>query len=176
MWDRLVYFLEALVPTAEAAGVKLAAHPNDPPVPVYRGVAQPFSELADWQRLIEVVDSPANTLFFDSGVTTEIGEDAVAVARYFGERGRIGMVHFRNVRVLEPRYHYLETFHDDGDCDMAGVLHALQACGYDGPLDPDHTPGIDGDTSDTRIGWAFAIGQIIGWSKTRQANDDDPTA
>jgi mannonate dehydratase len=161
MWERVDHFLRAVVPVAEAAGVRLAAHPNDPPVPVYRGVAQPLSNLDGLKRLIELVDSPANCVFFDTGVTTEMGEDAVAAIRYFGERQRIGTVHFRNVRVETPRYKYVETFHDDGDCDLFACMEAFHRVGYDGLIDPDHTPGITGDTFDTRMGWAFAIGQIV---------------
>ena len=161
MWARLTYFLEAVIPVAEAAGVRLAAHPNDPPVPEYRGVAQPLNDLAGWKRLIEVVDSPANSLHFDTGVTTELGEDAVAAIHYFGERDRIGTVHFRNVWVERPRYKYIETFQDEGDCDMFACMQAFQQVGYTGMIEPDHTPGVTGDTADTRIGWAFAIGQIV---------------
>jgi len=161
MWERLDYFLRAVIPTAEAAGVRLAAHPNDPPVPVYRGVAQPLADLDGLQRLIDLVDSPANCVFFDTGVTTEIGEDVVAAIYHFGERNRIGTVHFRNVRVETSRYKYVETFHDDGDCDLFACMHAFHDVGYEGLIDPDHTPGVDGDTHDTRLGWAFAIGQIV---------------
>lgn len=161
MWERLTYFLEALIPVAEAAGVRLAAHPNDPPVPIYRGVAQPLSDLDGLKHLIEIADSPANSVFFDTGVTTELGEDAAEAIRYFGKRDRIGTVHFRNVRVEKPRYKYVETFIDDGDCDMLACMRAFREVGYTGLLDPDHTPGVTDDTPDTRVGWAFAIGQMI---------------
>lgn len=161
MWHRIAHFLEAVIPTAEAAGVKLAAHPNDPPVPEYRGVAQPMGDVAGMKRLIEVVDSPSNTVFFDTGVMTEKGADAVEMIRYFGGLNRIGTVHFRNVRVEVPRYKYVETFHDEGDCDLFACMRAFHEVGYDGQIDPDHTPGISGDTPDTRIGWAFAIGQMV---------------
>ena len=63
MWDNLTYFLENAVPTAEKAGVQLAAHPNDPPVPEYRGVAQPLGDIEGMQRLVEVIDSPAKLHF-----------------------------------------------------------------------------------------------------------------
>lgn len=115
MWDRVTYFLEAVIPTAEQAGVKLAVHPNDPPVPVHRGVAQPMGDVEGMKRLIEVVDSPSNCIFFDTGVMTEKGADAVEMIRYFGSRNRIGTVHFRNVRVEVPRFKYVEVFHDEGD-------------------------------------------------------------
>jgi mannonate dehydratase len=161
MWERIAYFLRAVVPVAEAAAVRLAVHPNDPPVPIYRGVAQPLSDLAGLTQLIDLVDSPANCLFFDTGVTTEMGEDAVAAIHQFGGRDRIAAVHFRNVQVTTPRYQYVETFQDEGDCNMAACMQALHNVGYRGLIEPDHTPGIDGDTADTRMGWAFAIGQMV---------------
>lgn len=160
MWERLEYFLRAIVPVAERAGLRLALHPNDPPVPVYRGVAQPLWNLAAMKRLIEVVDSPANSIFFDTGVTTEYGEDAVEAIRYFGARDRIGTVHFRNVRVEEPYYKYTETFVDEGDCDIVACMRAFVEVGYRGSIDPDHTPGITGAAADSQAGWAYAVGQL----------------
>ena len=160
MWSHLAFFLHEVIPVAEEAGVRLAAHPSDPPVPEYRGVAQPLVNLAEMKQLIEIVDSPANTIFFDTGVATEWGEDVIEAIHYFGRRNRIGMVHFRNVRVQIPCYKYIETFIDDGDCDMLAAMSALKSVGYKGGLDPDHTPSIISDTVDTRMGWAFAIGHI----------------
>ena len=170
MWDNLTYFLEAVIPTAEKAGVQLAAHPNDPPIPEYRGVAQPLGDVEGMKKLIEVVDSPSNCIFYDTGVMTEKGADAVEMIRYFGSRNRIGTVHFRNVIVDVPRYKYLETFHDNGDCDMFACVEAFKEVGYDGMIDPDHTPGILGDTPDTRIGWAFAIGQMVAMRNAVERN------
>ncbi len=165
MWERIDHFLRAAIPVAEAAAVRLAVHPNDPPIPTYRGVAQPLGTLAGLKQLVALVDSPANCLFFDTGVTTEMGEDAAAAIDYFGQRGRIGAVHFRNVRVDTPYYRYLETFQDEGECDMVACMAALHRTGYHGLIEPDHTPGIEGDTADTRIGWAFAVGQMIALRK-----------
>jgi len=162
MWENLHWFLEALLPTAESAGVKLAAHPNDPPVPEYRGVAQPLGDYESWKKLIDLVDSPSNTVFFDTGVTTETGHDAVEAIKYFGARKRIGTVHFRNVKVTTPYYKYLETFHDDGDADLPACMQAFFDVGYEGQIDPDHTPGLIEDEVGTRAGWALAIGQMIG--------------
>jgi mannonate dehydratase len=162
MWERLSHFLERVVPVAEAAGVQLALHPNDPPVEVFRGVAQPVRTLEDLKAVTRIVDSPANTIFLDTGVLTEMGEDAPAAIRWFGERKRIGTVHFRNV-VVQRRYErYVETLLDAGECDMAACMRAFAEVGYEGALDPDHTPGFDGDTLDTHVGWAYAIGQMIG--------------
>jgi len=160
MWENLECFLHQVIPVAEEAAVRLAVHPTDPPVPDYRGVAQPLSNFAEMKQLIKVIDSPANTIFFDTGVATEWGEDVVEVIDYFGKRDRIGMVHFRNVQVQTPPYKYLETFIDDGDCDMLAAMRGLKSVGYSGGLDPDHTPSIISDTIDTRMGWAFAVGHI----------------
>ena len=161
MWENLHWFLEAVLPTAESAGVKLAAHPNDPPVPEYRGVAQPLGDYEDWKKLIDLVDSSSNTLFFDTGVMTETGHDAVEAIRYFGSRKRIGTVHFRNVKVITPRTKYVETFHDDGDADLNACMQAFFDVGYEGQIDPDHTPGLIDDEEGTRVGWAYAIGQMV---------------
>ena len=160
MWERLDFFLRAVVPVAEEAGVRLAVHPSDPPVPVYRGVAQPLADFQAMKRLIEVVDSPANCIFYDTGVSTEWGEDAVEVLRYFGSRDRIAAVHFRNVHVEEPRFRYIETFVDEGDCDMAACMTALKEVGYDGWVDPDHSPGIVSDGPDLRLGYTYALAYI----------------
>ena len=161
MWANLAYFLHAIVPAAEHAGVRLAAHPNDPPVAAYRGVAQPLRTLEDMQRLIALVDSPGNGIYLDTGVLTEIGADVVEAIRYFGGRDRISQVHFRNVHVEVPYDRYTEEFVDAGDCDMLAALRALHEVGYRGMVEPDHTPGIPGDTTDTWIGWAFTIGHIL---------------
>lgn len=172
MWENLHWFLEALIPTAESAGVKLAAHPNDPPVPEYRGVAQPLSDYDGWKKLIDLVDSPSNTMFFDTGVTTELGEDPVEAIHYFGSRNRIGTVHFRNVKVITPRYKYIETFHDDGDADLNACMQAFFDVGYEGQIDPDHTPGIIEDEEGTRAGWAFCIGQMVAMRNQCQMTGD----
>ena len=162
MWQRLERFLHAVVPAAEQAGVKLAMHPNDPPVDVFRGVGQPVRSLDDLRRVLRTADSPANTLYLDTGVLTEMGEDAAGAIREFGAADRIGIVHFRNVVVQQRYERYVETLLDAGDCDMAACMRAFVDVGFDGAIDPDHTPGFDGDTLDTHVGWAYAIGQIIG--------------
>ncbi len=65
LWSNLTYFLKAVTPIAEKAGVRMALHPNDPPIPVSHGSAQIMATLADWKRLISIVDSPSNGMTFD---------------------------------------------------------------------------------------------------------------
>ena len=160
LWERLTGFLKEIIPVAEEAGVRLAMHPNDPPVPVFRGAAQPVRSLADQRQLIETVDSPSNGITLDTGVTTEMGEDAAEAIRYFGSRDRINHVHFRNVRVETPYYKYTEVFHDEGDCDMLACMKMFQDVGYSHLIIPDHTPEFTGDTVGAQMGWAFAIGYM----------------
>ncbi len=160
LWERLDGFLKAVIPVAEASGVRLAMHPNDPPIPVFRGVAQPMRSLADQRELIQLVDSPSNGITLDTGVTTEMGEDAPEAIRYFGSRDRINHVHFRNVRVEVPYYKYLEVPHDAGDCDMLACMKAFREVGYRYLVIPDHTPEFSDDTIGSQMGWAFAIGYL----------------
>lgn len=145
MWDNITYFLKAVVPVAEEAGVRICQHPNDPPAPLSRGSGQIMRDLAGWKRLIKVVDSPSNGITFDCGVTTEIGEDAVEVCRYFGSRDRINHVHFRNVRVRKPYVDYTEVFPDEGEADMFGVMKELVRLKYTGLIYPEHPRALDYD-------------------------------
>jgi mannonate dehydratase len=160
MWEGVERFLRAVIPVAEESNVRMALHPNDPPIPSFRGAAQPVRTIADQKRLIETVDSPANGITLDTGVTTQMGEDAVEAIRYFGSRDRINHVHFRNVRVEVPYYKYLEVRHDEGDCDMLACMKAFQQVGYRYLIIPDHTPEFTNDSAGLQLGWAFAIGYL----------------
>ena len=160
VWRRLEYFLRAIVPVAEKAGVRLSIHPNDPPLESFGGADQPVRSVADMKRLIEVVNSPANGITLDTGVIREMGEDVVETIRYFGERDRINHVHFRNVRLHEPYLRYTESFHDNGDVDMLAAMRAFVAVGYRRLMAPDHTPVLSVDGEKHYAGWAFAIGYM----------------
>jgi mannonate dehydratase len=145
MWANITYFLEAVVPEAEKAGVRLALHPNDPPVPLSRGSEQIMATLDGWKKLITIVDSPANGITYDCGVTREMGEDPVAVCRYFGDRDRINHVHFRNVIVKTPYVDYVEVFPDEGQVDMFAVMKELVRQKYSRGLYPEHPRALDAD-------------------------------
>jgi mannonate dehydratase len=145
MWANITYFLKVAVPAAEKAGVRLALHPNDPPAPVSRGSQQIMGTLAGWKHLIEIVNSPANGITFDCGVTRELGEDAVQTAEYFASRKRINHVHYRNVQVVKPYEKYQEVFIDAGVNDMFGVMKALVRNKYTGTIYPEHPKALDAD-------------------------------
>jgi mannonate dehydratase len=145
MWANITYFLKAAVPAAEKAGVRLALHPNDPPAPISRGSQQIMGTVAGWKHLIEIVNSPANGITFDCGVTREMGGDPVQVADYFASRKRINHVHYRNVQVVKPYEKYQEVFIDAGMGDMFGVMKALVRNKYTGTIYPEHPRALDAD-------------------------------
>ena len=145
LWANITYFLKAVVPVAEAAGVRLALHPNDPPVPLSRGSQQIMATLEGWKKLVGIVDRPANGITFDCGVTRELGEDPVAVCRWFGERDRINHVHYRNVRVRQPYVDYTEVFPDEGQVDMFAVMKELVRQKYARAIYPEHPRALDAD-------------------------------
>src|SRR5579871_2349946 len=145
MWSNITYFLKAVVPVAEKANVRLALHPNDPPFPTSRGSQQIMATLAGWKHLIEIVDSPANGITFDCGVTRELGEDPVEVCRYFGGRDRINHMHFRNPHVIKPNVKYDEGFIDEGDVNMFAVMKELIRVKYTREIYPEHPRALDYD-------------------------------
>ncbi len=145
MWSNLTYFLKAVIPMAEDSGVRLALHPNDPPVPVSRGSRQIMASLDGWKRLIDIVPSKSNGITFDCGVTREMGHDPVEVCRYFGSRDVINHVHYRNVRVQRVSEKYTEVFIDDGVNDMYAVMKELVRQKYSRLIYPEHPRALDYD-------------------------------
>ena len=142
---RAEHFLEAVVPEAEKASVRLALHPNDPPVPLSRGSEQLMATVDHWKQYLNLVKSPFNGMTFDCGVTREMGEDPVAVCRYLGERDVINHVHFRNVIVRKPYVDYTEVFLDEGQVDMFAVMKELVRQKYPRTIYPEHPRAIDPD-------------------------------
>lgn len=161
MFENHVYFLKAAVPVAEQCGVKLALHPDDPPAPVLRGIGRNNISVEGYQRALDAVPSPCNGLEFCQGTVIEFpdvgGERIPEVIRHFGRQGKIFFVHFRNVRGRFPRFD--ETFQDDGDADQYEAIRAYLEVGFDGPIRPDHTPAIAGDTNG-HVGMAYSVGYL----------------
>ena len=164
MWDDLKYFLEQVVPVAEEANVKLAMHPDDPPLSPIRGFSRIMSSIDNYQKLLDLVPSPVNGIALCQGNFTLMTDDLPGVIRHFGSQNKIFFVHFRDVRGTPEKF--VETFHDDGKTDMLACLRAYRDVGYEGVCRPDHVPTMAGDTYGrpgyTRIGRLFAIGYIKG--------------
>lgn len=158
LWQRLDGFLQEVVPVAEQAGVRLALHPDDPPMPFMRGQPRLVYQPSLYQKVIDLKPSPANALEFCLGSLAEMTEGDVyqAVEQYSSQR-KLAYVHFRNVTGKVPFYR--ETFIDDGDIDMIRVLRILKKNGYDGVLIPDHTPQMSCGAP-WHAGMAFAMGYM----------------
>ncbi|HUX88174.1 MAG TPA: mannonate dehydratase [Chloroflexota bacterium] len=159
LWSRLTYFLKEVVPVAEESGVRLAAHPDDPPLATLRGAARLVYKPELYQRLLDIVPSSANALEFCQGTIAEMqGEMDVyeAIDRYAGQQ-KIAYVHFRNVHGKVPDYH--EVFLDEGDVDMIKALRLYLKHGYDGVMIPDHTPSMT-CPAPWHAGMAYALGYM----------------
>jgi mannonate dehydratase len=139
LWRRLQRFLEDVIPTAEQSGVRLAAHPDDPPMPTMRQQPRLVYQPHMYQRLIDLVPSRSNALELCVGTLAEMTDGNIydAVDRY-SRQGKIAYIHLRNVVGKVP--HYRETFIDEGDVDMVRILSILHRNRFDGVLIPDHTP------------------------------------
>ena len=158
LWGRLTVFLRALVPVAEEVGVRLAAHPDDPPVSCMRQQPRLVYQPQLYQRLLDIIPSPANALEFCLGTLQEMTEgDIYETCDRYSRQGDIAYIHFRNVRGKVP--HYTETFVDDGDIDMRRIVNILRKNRFDGMLVPDHTPQMSCDAP-WHAGMAYAMGYM----------------
>lgn len=164
LWDALEYFLRAVVPVAEQEGVRLGMHPDDPPVPVARGVPRIMRSLDAFRRLLELVPSPSNGVTLCQGNFALMTDDLPAWIRELGARDAIQFVHLRNVR--GGPHSFVETFHDEGQTDLAACMRAYAEVGFSGPLRPDHVPTMAGERNDhpgyETLGRLFANGYIRG--------------
>jgi len=158
LWARLQDFLEAVVPVAEAAGVTLAAHPDDPPMPTVRGQPRLVYQPRLYQKLIDLKPSPRNALEFCIGSLAEMTEGGLYEAvESYSRQGKIGYVHLRNVRDKVP--HYKETFIDDGEVDVRRVLQILKKNHFNGVIIPDHAPQM-ACAAPWHAGMAYALGYL----------------
>jgi mannonate dehydratase len=141
--DNIAYFLKAVIPAAEKSGVRLALHPDDPPVPkgtpALAGASHIVSTFEDYRRIFDIVPSRSNGMLFCQGCVTEMkGVDVYDGIRQMGSIDKIVMVHFRNVRGEFPKFQ--ETFVDEGDVDMYRAMQAYRDVGFKGPFSLDHSP------------------------------------
>jgi mannonate dehydratase len=152
MWSNLEYFLKAVIPVAEKANVKMAAHPDDPPLSPLRGIARILTSAKNYRRLLKIVPSPINGITFCQANFRAMGENIEALAREWCGQRKIFFVHFRDI---EGQGEYVrETFHDNGPTDMARMMRAYHEGGFDGPMRPDHAPTLEGE-SNANPGYAF---------------------
>jgi mannonate dehydratase len=173
VWDAYRYFLKGVLPAAEKADVRLALHPDDPPVDRMNGVAKIFTHYDGYRRAEQLAGGSKHWgLTFCVGTWAEggdrMGKDVLGMIRDFGGRGKIFEVHFRNVTGPLPRF--AETFPDDGYVDLYAVMKALRQVGFRGPMEPDHVPQLAGDRGIRPAGTAYCIACMRGM--LRRANEE----
>ncbi len=158
LFEHIGYFLKRVVPVAEEAGVRIALHPDDPPIPdPLGGAARIVGSLDNYERIFGMAPSRSNGMLFCQGCVAEMGEDVIKAIHRIGSQDKIVFVHFRDIRGTP--YRFQEVFIDEGDNDMLRAMEAYKAVGYDGPVMLDHTPGIPADPTG-RAGHAYANGYI----------------
>ena len=164
LWKTLEYFLKAVVPEAEKAGIKLAMHPDDPQVDQIRGISRIMTTVENFDRMLALYPSPNNGITMCQGNFSLMGADIPTIVRAFGKRKLIHFVHFRNV--IGGKFKFEETFHDEGQIDMYEAMKAYYEIGFRGPIRPDHVPTMAEDSNDfpgySTIGCLYANGYIRG--------------
>jgi mannonate dehydratase len=167
LWDNFEYFVKRVMPVAEEAGVKLAHHPDDPPLPdgpAIGGMPRIFSSFEGFRRGMELADSPNWGLLFCMGCWSEMGgSDYVLNAlRFFGERDKLFYIHFRDVQGTGNVFN--ECFIGDGQVDITAALGVLKEVGFTGCLIDDHVPHMvgDGESGWGTQGRLYSTGYLMG--------------
>jgi mannonate dehydratase len=145
MCDNFTYFIKAVVPMAEEAGVKMGVHPDDPPISPLGGVARIMRSPEAFKRVIETVPSDYNGLEFCQGCFSEMGTDVIESIKYQGVADNFD-----------------ECFIDEGQTDMFDAMKAFHEVDFDGVLIVDHTPHMVDDTDWGHRGRAYAMGYMKG--------------
>ena len=161
-WERIEYFLGKVVPVAAQNRVRLACHPHDPYTPPgYMGVTRVLGTVDGLKKFVQMHESPYHGLNFCQGTVSEMldspGEEIYDVIRWFGSRGKIFNVHFRNIR--GRKLDFVEVFPDEGSVDMLKAMQAYRETGYKYMLMPDHVPHIAGKDPQG-VAFAYCYGYI----------------
>lgn len=160
LWATYTKFMDAVLPVAEASGVRLALHPDDPPVPSLGGIARIMRNFEGFKRALEIGDSPNHGLGFCMGCWSEMGEDVIGALRYFGSGGKIFYVHLRDVQGVAQSFQ--ECFLGEGNVDVVQAIRTLHEVGFTGFMIDDHVPRMVGDEGWNHRGRAFTTGRMLG--------------
>ncbi len=165
LWDNYEYFIKAVIPHAEKHGVKLALHPDDPPLPKLGDVSRIMINYENIKKAIYgIVESDNLGVTMCQATYLMMGEDLYKVIPELAKK--IFFVHFRNA--TGNKYKFRETFHDNGEIDMADILRLYKKCGVDVPIRVDHVPQMAGENLGggmagyTAVGRLYAIGYLKG--------------
>ena len=160
IWDNFAYFVQKMMPVCESEGVRIALHPNDPPVDALLGIATLIQCHKDYERAFALANSPFLGMELCCGCWLEGGRerfgDLEASIAQFVREERVFTVHFRNI--TSPLPYFKETFLDDGYQNMYLIMKALVKAGYNGSITLDHSPRLApcaGLAAETAYGIAY---------------------
>ena len=164
MWANMEYFIKAVMPVADKYNIKMALHPDDPPITPLRGIARVVINAKNYRRVMDMYPSPVNGVTFCQANFKAMGEDPEALAKEWCKKKKIFFVHFRDIEGQGQRFR--ETFHDNGPTNMARMLQVYTGNGFDGPMRPDHAPTLEGESNSNpgyaMTGKVFAFGYMKG--------------
>jgi mannonate dehydratase len=164
LWDAWEHFMGIVVPVAEKAGVRLALHPDDPPIAEVRGIGRIMNSVESFERAMAYIESEANAICLCQGNFTLFCDDLPEVIRSFGRKGQLAFGHFRDVEGTATDFE--ETFHDQGRTDKLACMQAWHEFDFTGVLRPDHVPTLEGESNDDPayawLGRLHAIGYLQG--------------
>lgn len=143
LWDNLFYFLERVLPVAETNKVKMALHPDDPPISPLRGVGRILTSAASMDKVLQQFPSPSNGLTFCQATFKTMGEDLKSISKKWIKSGKVHFIHLRDIKGEKIKFR--ETFHDNGSTNMAELMIHYHKCGFEGPIRPDHAPAMYGE-------------------------------
>lgn len=170
MWANYEYFIKAVLPVAEEEGIRLALHPDDPPVPMLGGVARLFYKPDNFKKAYAMAGSSKSwALDLCLGCCSEMeggAKNVTEMIEFFAPKGAIAYIHFRDVQGSVPNF--VECFIGDGNFDPAEVMVLLARNGFDGFLLDDHVPKMDGDSTWNHRGRSHAIGYMQGLLRMAQ--------
>ncbi len=163
LWNNYEYFIKAVIPYAEKYNVKLALHPDDPPLPKLGNVERIMISYENIKKAVYgVVDSPILGVTMCQATYHMMGEDLYKVIPEL--KDKIFFIHFRNARGNKLCFN--ETFHDNGELEMGKLLKLYDSLGIDVPIRVDHVPLMAGETQEiagyTALGRLYAIGYLKG--------------
>lgn len=162
LWNNYTYFIRAVIPYAEKYSIKLALHPDDPPISKLGGVERIMISYDNIAKAVSIVDSPNLGVTMCQACYLMMGENLYDVIPKLAEK--IFFVHFRNVTGNKYRFH--ETFHDNGDIDMADIMRLYKKLNINVPIRVDHVPLMAGEKQETAgytaLGRLYALGYLRG--------------
>lgn len=174
LWDNLFYFLDAVLPVAEQSGVKMALHPDDPPLSPLKGVGRILTSAEAFDRILLKYPGPSNGITFCQATFKTMNEDIKEISEKWIKQGKVFFLHLRDI--VGDKYRFRETFQDNGSTCMSEMLIHYHKSGFTGPLRPDHAPAMFGETQEkfsggTSVGYEiigkiFAVGHIKGTCET----------